>query len=71
MKEDKDVKKSRERERQRMGGKQGLDLAQKSIQQRKVEMRKREETDLMKRNQALNKEGGSGLVGEPVCEGVL
>lgn len=35
----------------------------KSIQQsRKVEMRKGEETDLMKRNQALNKEGGKELV---------
>lgn len=45
----------------------------KSIQQsRKVGMRKGEETDLMKRNQALNKKGRE-RVGclEPVCECVL
>lgn len=43
----------------------------KSIQQsRKVEMRKGEETDLMKRNQALNKEGGRESVAWSLCVSV-
>ena len=40
----------------------GFDTNNSIQQSRKVEMRKGEETDLMKRNQALNKEGGEELV---------
>lgn len=59
----------RERETMREGG-IGFDTNKSVQQSRKVEMRKGGETDLMKRNQALNTEGGPESVARSLCVSV-
>lgn len=59
----------REIETMREGG-IGFDTNKSVQQSRKVEMRKGGETDLMKRNQALNTEGGKESVARSLCVSV-